>query len=240
MQSTKKNLQLALRGYFSHKDLPWIYTGGFVRRDAIEDLIKRRGSVFKSISPDLCSAMSLSLQEEKYLYLHEPIAIGGTSGFSNGRTQMKSTEKNNILREFYEESSIGFLPELGDGHVQSLPLLVFEAFKVNACDFNDVKINSSLSYQLALALIKSKKGFEYDVERYCRAVAQHNGVRWSKVTAMEYYRRYWSPLVRRFALSSGLGKPLFVQRNVESRDGVAENIYSATREALSITSGVER
>ena len=231
--NTKKNLHLVLMGRLSHKNLPWIYTGGFVKREAIMEVMKIRGTFFKSISPDLCSAMSLSLLEDKYLYLHEPVSIGGTSGFSNGRATMLCGNKNKILEEFYEESSIKFLPELGDGHVQSLPLITFEAFKVNAGDFENVVADTDLTYQLALTMLKSKKEFEANVKQYCRDVAGKNNIQWSSVMLMFCVMRYWAPLMTRLARTSHVSEFSAKRSGVKVFRGVSDNIYDASREALS-------
>lgn len=87
MRSTKRDLFAALSGARSCFDLPQIYTSCIVRRSLVERIkSKSDGRFYHSIIPDMYSAVSLSLAEDFYLRVEEPLFWTGTSNASMGRS----------------------------------------------------------------------------------------------------------------------------------------------------------
>ena len=86
-RSTKKDLLFALAGLRSCFDLPQIYTTCVVKTSLVNRVKELSGGVFyHSIIPDMYSAVALSLAEETYLRVEEPLFWTGTSNKSMGRS----------------------------------------------------------------------------------------------------------------------------------------------------------
>lgn len=87
MRSTKRDLLAALAGVRSCFDLPQIYTSCIVKRSLVERIrSKSDGRFYHSIIPDMYSAVALSLAEDFYLRVEEPLFWTGTSNASMGRS----------------------------------------------------------------------------------------------------------------------------------------------------------
>lgn len=86
VRSTKRDLMSALAGIRSCFNLPQIYTSCIVKRsliDRVKDHCDNR--LYYSIIPDMYSAVALSLTEDFYLRVDEPLFWTGTSNKSMGR-----------------------------------------------------------------------------------------------------------------------------------------------------------
>lgn len=69
-------------------NLPKVYHG-IVRRSCLEEVRRRTGAFFKSISPDVYGALTVSNFIKKYCLLDYPLVLPGSSGGSNaGRSAM--------------------------------------------------------------------------------------------------------------------------------------------------------
>lgn len=85
LRSTKKDLFRVLAGLRSCFDMPMIYTTCMVKRTLVEKIKERTNGLFyQSIIPDMYSVVALSLQEDKYLRVGEPLFWVGTSNRSMG------------------------------------------------------------------------------------------------------------------------------------------------------------
>jgi hypothetical protein len=131
-----QSLKAVLAGKKSYLELPTLYTGGFVRRAAIDRARAADGRFFLSRIPDVYSAVILCATCPRYYYSAEPLAINGASLASTGTSQF--TKSNDPARQkaermFAQEDNIPFhasLPFNPDGSVpRSLQALVFESYQ---------------------------------------------------------------------------------------------------------------
>ncbi|MBI1214411.1 MAG: glycosyltransferase [Alphaproteobacteria bacterium] len=181
MRSTKKWLARVLNAKENFQTLPYIYTGGFIRADLIAEIkSKSGGTFFHSITPDAYSGIAACLMTDTYLYSWRPLALAGISRHSNGQAQMTWTEKDHKKIDFFSESSIGFHPKLGNGVVQSVPMIIYEAF-LRAQHLEKESMGVTMEDQLALSIVYAEKARRDDVLEYCKAVAAQNGIAYGKI-----------------------------------------------------------
>jgi len=129
-------LQAVLAGDKSYLELPTLYTGGFVRRAAIDRARAADGHFFQSRIPDVYSSVILCATCERYYYSADPVAINGASLASTGTSQFTRSDdpaRQKAERMFAQEDNIPLhtsLPFNPDGSVpRSLQALVFESYQ---------------------------------------------------------------------------------------------------------------
>lgn len=87
VRSTKKDLLWTLAGLRSCFDMPMIYTSCMVKNSLIKGIKDMSGGYFyHSIIPDIYSIVALSLVEDFYVRVEEPLFWVGTSNKSMGRS----------------------------------------------------------------------------------------------------------------------------------------------------------
>ena len=71
--------------------LPVLYNGGFISMELIKEAKSSRedGLFFRSLSPDVYSAMVFSLHTDEYVYSDEPLAVNGASIHSGGTAKFR-------------------------------------------------------------------------------------------------------------------------------------------------------
>lgn len=89
-------------GRTSYGRLPVLYSG-FVSMNAINNIKKKTGDFFQSITPDVYSGIVLAEELKKYLYSFRPFSINGGSQHSNG---ISSVSDNNKAQRFYNENKL--------------------------------------------------------------------------------------------------------------------------------------
>ena len=137
----------ALRGDADFRELPVLYTGGYVHTSVIEEIKKRSGGIFyRSCIPDVYSGMAISSVIDNYLFTTYPLGIGGTSRHSTGRAfvEAKRTRENPVISakaKFLSENNIPIheaIPPEADGSPPiNLQGLLFESYFQSAPLHND-------------------------------------------------------------------------------------------------------
>lgn len=175
VRPSKENLRRTMLGEIRH--LPTIYTGGFVHRSVVEQIISKTpgGNFFNSIIPDVYSGMAMTSVTEKYIYSWEPWAIAGASKFSNGQQHKNKSRAEIKNLDFYKEAGIGFLPSLGDAAVESMQILLYESF-LKSQHLRSDDFGVTLQQQLEIAILQATKRVRADVIEYCRDVAKLNNI----------------------------------------------------------------
>ena len=79
-------LRKVLEGRVRYSQLPMIYNGGFIHLSVLQRIKEGTGAFFSSVSPDVYTAVAISRLTDEFLFLHEPLAISGTSKYSNGHS----------------------------------------------------------------------------------------------------------------------------------------------------------
>lgn len=181
VRDSREWLEIVLRQGESYAHLPWIYTGGFVRRAVLDSIRARMGRCFSSMNPDIYSAVAVASAIPRYGYSHEPFSIGGTSSHSNGLKCFTTKRQDKKEIAFFSENDLEFHPSLGDGFVPSLSLFVYEAY-LRSAPLRDFQIATDTFEQLCLAIALSKDDTRAHTLEYCREVAEANGL---NATALE-------------------------------------------------------
>ncbi|WP_081649718.1 glycosyltransferase family 2 protein [Fodinicurvata sediminis] len=179
IRSTKKYISSLIKGKISHKELPWIYTGGIVHKDIINTIKNKTGDFFLSIIPDIYSVFAISSVLDKYYYTDYPLFIGGTSKYSTGQSQMKP-KNNTIFQEFLKENNKLFLPFLGNGNIQSLPMLYYESYLQSSL-LRDWGLKVNIEDIIVLTLCRAKKENFYYVNSYCKKLSTINGLNYNNI-----------------------------------------------------------
>lgn len=159
-------LRKALMGEAAYSALPMLYTGGFVDHRLVQAARDPSGVFYRSMIPDVYSAMAFARVNERYVYSHEPLAVGGTSRHSGGSahfTAAKPAEsKANPADLFFAEQNIPFHPEFAvraDGWLpQSIQLLIYESFTQSAhlAPAGEAALDRGLQLQIVLGLAKRR------------------------------------------------------------------------------------
>ena len=132
-RDSKKWLERCIQGKEKYSELPMIYNGGFIHSSVLRDIRFSNNKTFASCAPDVYSAVAIASVVEKYLFVHEPLSISGTSSHSTGTSFNSTGEKRNINPAiiFASERNIQFHSEIPlciDGsYPKSLHALTYEA-----------------------------------------------------------------------------------------------------------------
>lgn len=124
-----------VRGTVSYASLPTLYTGGFVDCRLVERARDAAGNFYRSMVPDVYSAVALAKLTEHYVYCHEPLAMGGGSRHSTGASHFAgakpATSSAAPAAAYYSEANIPFHASLAaesEGKPPpSIQLLVYES-----------------------------------------------------------------------------------------------------------------
>lgn len=161
-RNSKQMLQRVLDGEAPYNELPMLYNGGFISIDLVVEAKKATGTFFRSMTPDVYSAVVFSLLSETYVYSHEPLSINGASIHSGGTAAFETTPKNrkyNPAEKFWHENNLPFHPDLplmpSGRPVRSVSILVYEAY-LQAIRFHQKNdVSTSHLDQLKIALRQS-------------------------------------------------------------------------------------
>jgi hypothetical protein len=134
VRGARRWLDDALQGRATYLEGPMLYTGGFVAVAVLEKLRAASGAFYRSCIPDVYSAVAIASAIDRYLYVHEPLAINGASKHSTGTSQMSAQRAavGSPAQRFTTEGNIALhrdLPLAADGaYPPSLQALVYESF----------------------------------------------------------------------------------------------------------------
>lgn len=155
-------LHQVLNGARNYTELPMLYNGGFVSFDLINQAKLVTERFFMSMTPDVYSAIVLSLLADTYVYSHEPLAINGASLHSGGTAGFERVKQSRLYdpaEKFWSEKNIPFHEDLplveGGRPVRSIQVIVYEAY-LQAKSFHAPReVRTSHAQQLQLAIQKS-------------------------------------------------------------------------------------
>jgi hypothetical protein len=181
IRDARMALRHALGGRISYLELPGIYIGGFAEFETLNRLRNSAGNVFLTNSPDMYAAVALSSVLDRYVHINRPLSICGASAHSIGASSFKSSRNASPRAQFLSEADIPFHPALGDGHVRSMQLHLYEAY-LKASHLHNGFLGTPTEEQLALSVALADEGAE-DVEPYCKAIAQAHGIDFQVIQA---------------------------------------------------------
>jgi len=128
-------LERLIKGQVSYASLPTLYTGGFVDYRLIDRARDKAGNFYRSMVPDVYSAVVFSKLTDNYVYCHEQLAVGGASRHSTGASQFSGEKPTQVdsspASTYYSEPNIPFHADLsladGVSPPPSIQLLVYES-----------------------------------------------------------------------------------------------------------------
>jgi hypothetical protein len=129
-------LSKVMSGQANYAVLPMLYNGGFIHMSVIAEARSITGDFFKSMNPDVYSAIAVSNIIEEYVYCHEALAINGASHHSGGSSFFRSAETDQSVSSpssiYFSEGNIPFHPDLPLTSERlppvSIQALVYEAY----------------------------------------------------------------------------------------------------------------
>jgi glycosyltransferase involved in cell wall biosynthesis len=177
-------LQAVLDGRMDYTMLPVLYNGGFISTELITEAKRRRedGIFFRSLSPDVYSAMVFSLITDEYVYSDEPLAVNGASIHSGGTASFGirvAHRKYDPAEKFWSEPNIPFhksLPPASNGKpLLSLHAMVYEAY-LQAEDFHyRKKISVNAAEQLQI-IMKEPRIRALELREWTKSFAELHGI----------------------------------------------------------------
>lgn len=173
VRRTQQWLERLMEGRADYHELPYIYTGGFVDSKLVNAARHKDGTFFRSMTPDVYSAIALASTTDTYVMLQEPVCTMGVSSHSNGASNLSPGAPPGPGNLFHSEDNIPFHETLGSGRVKSLPIIVYECY-LQAMHLHQDRLKVSLSGQLALALAVAAPDYRPALQEYCEAVVRKN------------------------------------------------------------------
>ena len=215
-------LKRVLAGLAPYSELPWIYTGGVVRRALLERARHSEGAFFRAMSPDIYSSVALALVTDRYVFMNEPFAMQGTSIHSNGAACIGNSPNRKTVDEFFSEANLAFYPGLGTGRIKVLSWHVFES-RMQAQHLTR-EPPPPLIDQLAIALTFAERKRDHDAERYCLEIASTAQI---SVSAIHSAARRWRTRLRILG-APGWARTHYLTREADSETSSINNVYDAT------------
>ena len=173
-------LRKVLEGKTRYSQLPMIYNGGFIHISVLKRIKEIMGTFFPSVNPDVYTAVAVARLTEEFLFIREPLAMSGTSKYSNGHSAFSANSMRNLqaYQQFLSEDNIPFhpdMPTLEDGSLPlSLQACVYEAYLQSAPLGGDVE-GVNHEKQLAVMLATSGK-HRTMIDAWGRRFAQLHGL----------------------------------------------------------------
>ena len=179
-RSSSQWLRKVLEGKAHYNQLPMIYNGGFIHISVLQRIKEAIGAFFSSVNPDVYTAVAVARLTGEFLFIREPLAMSGTSKYSNGHSAFSANSMRNLqaYQQFLSEDNIPFhpdMPTLEDGSLPlSLQACVYEAYLQSAPLGGDVE-GVNHEKQLAVMLATSGK-HRTMIDAWGRLFAQLHGL----------------------------------------------------------------
>ena len=179
---SSRSLTEVLSGKRHYNTLPMLYSGGFVDTELIRIAKTVTGDFFKSMTPDVYSAIVFSMITKNYIYSYEPFAINGASHHSGGTAGFEKKKRARVYdpaETFWSEENIPFhedLPLLDSGRpVRSIHAIVLEAY-LQAQSFHSKDVENPL-YKDHLSIILRDGGPDnIEIGEWARKFASMHGI----------------------------------------------------------------
>lgn len=214
-----------MSGAEDYRSLPLLYTGGFVHASLLARMRPDGGPLIRSQIPDVYSAFALTSLTDRFVYSHEPFAVGGRSSHSTGLQVLLCFKGE--LAPFHASDLIPFHPDIPlpaagtltfsmaamhyESYLQSA-FLRSGAARVNAAD------------QLVLILGKAPKAYRPYMDDWARRFALMHGLDLERALARESDE---AGARRRQRLASSLAYALRFYRLFQPVDSALPTIFEA-------------
>ncbi len=185
VRNAKIWLSKVLNGYANYPDLPMLYNGGFICSSLIKKIKSKNGTFYRSLNPDVYSAIAFSSIIENYIYSNEPFAINGASRHSAGTAGFSGNKdlKDSPVKKFLSEDNIPLHPDIplcADGsYPLSLQATVYESY-LQTKNLRDQTWESIHQQQLEVILATSGK-HAASVRKWGKIFATTHGLNYDKI-----------------------------------------------------------
>lgn len=226
-------LQRALEGKVRYSQLPMIYNGGFIHLSVLKKIKYKMGTFFSSVNPDVYTAIAIARLINEFLFVREPLAISGTSRYSNGHSAFSTSVARDpkAYQQFLSEGNIPFhpdMPTLADGKLPpSLQACVYEAYLQSTLLAGDIQ-GMTHARQLPIFLATSGK-HRAEIDNWGKVFAESHHLDYTNAQRIAAHLRPW---LQARALGQ---KTRRVFRSVVTDKLGLQNVYEA-----SIAAGVIR
>lgn len=184
LRNSKQWLYKVLNGHSHYNQLPMIYNGGFIHISLLQKMKERVGCFFASVNPDVYTALALARLVDEFLYVREPLAISGTSKYSNGYSAFSTNTLHgkSAYQHFLSEGNIPFhleVPTLEDGSIPlSLQACVYEAYLQAAPLGNGIM---TITHEQQLPILLATSGKHRDsVDEWGKLFAEYHGLNFTQ------------------------------------------------------------
>ena len=194
VRDMKKHWPNLVSGKVSFQNFPFLYTGGFVDWETVQQCRGKNGRFFQSLIPDIYSAVALGTKLDKFVYSYRPLTVSGISPSSCGAALFGLTKESpKAIEMLVESSKMAFDERLGENPPRSLPLLVFDSYTAASTQLEGL---APLDFELQLArtvafeLTLGKFAGQGTLKKFLsRSLSRPETRRW----------RFWSQLPKAFA-----------------------------------------
>ena len=166
IKSSKIELLKTLFGFSPYQNLPLLYTSGIVKRNLINEIIKKsKKKFFNEPNPDIYSALAVTSLTKKFLRVEKPLFWVGTSNKSNAVNLINDLDKkklhidnNNFINDSKKDGY--FLSQRIDPYFWQLRLrsgFLFSAFYRLPKKINKLYGNTFIDYMLLIFLVCDSK-----------------------------------------------------------------------------------
>jgi hypothetical protein len=227
MKNSDVMLHGVMSGQAAYRDLPWLYNGGAASVALINLLRHKDGHYFRSLNPDIYSAISLALSTRYYVSVNVPISINGASKHSGGTSHMLGQKYDLVspTSKFLAEENIPFHSKLVFG--KSFQIMAYE------CYLQASHLYANPAYELAgqlkAALVVAPRAQFREVFAECKEMAERNGVAMPGRLSVELSRINFKfrGLKNRFTQRRAITVPAakLGAWNVDSASDAAKHIY---------------
>lgn len=191
-------------GRAHYTELPALYTGGFADYALVNEARDASGVFFRSMTPDVYSAVALTKVTDHYVYSHDPLALGGTSKHSTGTSQFSSPdaadEGPSPVKTFYAEGNIPFHEALSlreDGSPpRSLAMLAYECVLQSEHLAMPAGVDASFENALEVALRETKRRHRAEIEEWGLLFAQRHSLDFARIRRRATRLRYVDKVVK--------------------------------------------
>lgn len=198
-RNSKVWLSKVMSGRAQYLELPMLYNGGFIRMSVLNEIKSKTGAFYKSLIPDVYSALSIASVVDSYIYSHEPLAINGASKHSTGTSQFSKEKRTELspAQKFCSEENIPFhkdLPLCADGNYpSSIHALVYESY-LQLELLQDVMQESIHSQQLEIILATSGR-HEREIREWGKIFAATHGLDYIKIQSKATRKKLFLKLI---------------------------------------------
>lgn len=229
MRRSKDCLNKVVRDGHEYKDLPCLYNGGFMRADLINEIRNESaGEFYKAINPDIYSGIAACSKEKDFLYIWEPLVIGGASHHSNGIQWAKKSSAETKNMAFSQENKKSFHPSLGSGLAPSLSLHVYDSY-LQSSHLRNFEVDTNLTKQLALSLLTAPSKRKQDAITYCQEVCLANGLDYNNIIAATKLLKVKRKIAKlKKKLHKIFPTTTSVKKQVVTNDDSLQTIYDAS------------